>query len=475
MKAKFLLLLSVVTGLQVFATHTRSGEIRHKYLGNYTFEVTVVLYAKYDGTSASADRDSVQVDWGDGSYSTALRSNGTDMTPANGIPDGEIIAVSPISIKKNEYSAVHTYSGAQSVYVVGSFDMNRIDGINNIDNGNSVNLPLYIQDSIFMDNTVIAGYNTSPVFLQHPVQYVFNGQPFKFNSTAYDADGDSLFFEPMIPLQDKDMNVPLYQYPNQYCAGNGIYNVDPYSGQISWFKPCTPGIFNVAVKVKEYRCGQLLSITMRDMQIIVNSFSNQMPLITTAAQDTVIQPGQAIQFSVSAADSNSTQTVSLVAYGGAFDSSATQPLFTATPGNPATGTFSWQPNGSFGKKHAYIFSIVATDNFQVNGDTIWGTSVASFRVWVADTSQCLIASNAYLEKENSVSVYPNPAGSFVLVSAAEEMKEVVVFDVTGQMVGNYFPKARQLNMPVNHLTQGVYIVTLHFATHAETRRFVKSD
>lgn len=475
MKAKFLLLLSVVTGLQVFATHTRSGEIRHKYLGNNTFEVTVAMYAKFDSTSALADRDTVQVDWGDGTYSTALRSNGPDINPADGYPDGEIVAASPIVVKKSEYTAVHTYSSGQPFYVVGCVDMNRIDGINNIDNGNSVSIPLYLQDSIFVSNTIMAGYNTSPVFLQHPVQYAFNGQPFKFNSTAYDADGDSLYFEEMIPLQDKGMNVPLYAYPDQYCISSNIYNVDPNNGQVSWFKPCTPGIFNVAVKVKEYRCGQLLSITMRDMQIIVNSFSNYIPVLNSNVHDTVIQPGETVQFSFSAADSNAAQRVTLTVYGGAFDSSATQPVFATTPGNPATGTFSWQPNGSFGKKHAYIFSIVATDNFQVNGDTISGTSVASFRVWVADTSQCLIASNADLEKENSVSVYPNPASSFVLVSAAEEMKEVVVFDIRGQMVGNYFPKARQLNMPVNHLTQGVYIVTLHFAAHAATRRFVKSD
>lgn len=475
MKTNFLLLLFIVITGQCYATHYRSAEICHKYLGNYTFEITVVTYSKYDGTSGMADADSVMVEWGDGNHGIAFRSNGPDVSPANGIPDGEIIAVSPLSIRKNEYTAVHTYPGLYQYYIVGFFDMNRIDGINNIDNGNSVNVPLYVTDSIFINNTAAADYNTSPVFLQHPVQYAFAGQPFTFNSTAYDADGDSLHFEPMVPLQDKNLNVPLYQYPDQYCPGNDVYTVNAQNGQINWINPCQSGIFNVAVKVREYRCGALLSVTMRDLQIIVIGAGNTVPQITSDATDTIIQPGELIQFAVSVADNDSAQTITLVAYGGAFSALTAQPVFTATPGNPTTGNFSWLPDVSSARKHPYIFSILATDNFQLINDVIPGSSVKSFRVWVADTTACLIASDNSLNRGPAISLFPNPSNSFISVTAENKMEEVVIFDVAGRKVSKHTTAARQLNIPVGSLTAGMYIVAIRYATHTETIRFVKSD
>ena len=46
------------------ATHNRAGEITYEHLGGLKYRVTIVTYTKI---SAPADRDSLELDWGDGS------------------------------------------------------------------------------------------------------------------------------------------------------------------------------------------------------------------------------------------------------------------------------------------------------------------------------------------------------------------------------------------------------------------------
>ena len=58
----------------MWATHNRAGEITIKQTGDLTIEVTVTTYTKT--TSTQADRDSVRVHWGDGSFEYVYRING---------------------------------------------------------------------------------------------------------------------------------------------------------------------------------------------------------------------------------------------------------------------------------------------------------------------------------------------------------------------------------------------------------------
>src|SRR5207249_1765797 len=101
-------------------------------------------------------------------FSTLCRSNG----PFNqsGCRDGVLIATSPVNIKKNEYVGVHTYPGAppNGFFIISFFDMNRIDGINNIDGGQSVNIPFFVEDTLkFPTDISNIGFNSSPV-LRYP-------------------------------------------------------------------------------------------------------------------------------------------------------------------------------------------------------------------------------------------------------------------------------------------------------------------
>ena len=52
------------------ATHYRAGEILYELIGNLKYQVQVITYTKISYPSNLADRDSVVVDWGDGTHPT---------------------------------------------------------------------------------------------------------------------------------------------------------------------------------------------------------------------------------------------------------------------------------------------------------------------------------------------------------------------------------------------------------------------
>ncbi len=353
------------------ATHYRAGEILYKLIGNFKYEVTVVTYSKFDGQSQLADRDRIEINWGDGTGDSVCRSNG----PVNGsgCRDGIIVATSPISIKKSEYKAIHTYPGfpPNGFFVISFYDLNRIDGINNILNGNSVNIPFYVEDTLkYPTDLANIGFNSSPILSCDPIDYANLFQTYLHNPCPYDPDGDSLDFQ-LIPCQQGPISgnqVPQYAYPDQYCRANNFptnsLTIDRHTGQLVWETPCQLGIFNVAILVTEYRGGIALGTLIRDMQIIVVQQNNSAPQLSKL-QDTCVRAGDQLIANVTATDGG-IQNITLSANGAPFQvpsSPATFPVVTGV-GN-VTGTFRWNTDCSHIKGQQYVAVFRATDDFPI--------------------------------------------------------------------------------------------------------------
>ena len=74
---KLLLLLPILFALFINdadATHNRAGEITYRHMGGFTYMIRVTTYTKK--SSKAADRDSLTVEWGDGTSSVLPRING---------------------------------------------------------------------------------------------------------------------------------------------------------------------------------------------------------------------------------------------------------------------------------------------------------------------------------------------------------------------------------------------------------------
>lgn len=338
------------------ATHNRAGEITYTQIGELTIRATITTYTRT--SSFAADRDSLELFWGDGTSTIVPRSNG----------NGEEL---PNDIKVNRYTAEHSYP-TRSQYKLSVTDPNRIAGIQNIDFPNSVNIQFYIETTLTLLDQRFQGENSSAILLQPPIDFACLGQPFLHNPNAFDADGDSLSYELIAPFQEEGVNVPNYSFPDEIAPGeDNQISINPETGDFIWESPQILGEFNLTILIKEYRNGFLINQIIRDMQILIapcfdnNMEQNVAPQIESIDEICVIA-GEKIEFDVIATDLDSLQFLTLSALGGPFiidsnDVSFDQQLQTGL--SPFKGTFVWNTDCSNISEEYYQVVFKAIDNF----------------------------------------------------------------------------------------------------------------
>lgn len=127
--------------------------------------------------------------------------------------------------------------------------------------------------------------NNSPQYTAQPIPYVCLNQVVNYNYGVTEADGDSLVFSFACGFSGgaPPMFTPLtYTAPTYSCTTPipGI-SINSQTGQIT-FSPALTGNFVVVVKVVEYEpgTGNILSVTYRDIQIVVINCSNDVPYLS---------------------------------------------------------------------------------------------------------------------------------------------------------------------------------------------------
>jgi gliding motility-associated-like protein len=386
----FILSALLLLCFDVKATHNRAGEIYYEYIGPLSYRATVVTYTKISGISSAADRDSMILDWGDGTLEAVVRVNGPDAN-GNGIPDGELIGN---DIKMNIYvSGVHTYQGPRPFYVISVTDPNRVENIINIAAGSgSVNVPIYFEDTIKYFPPEIFTGNSSPILLNPPIDYANILDTFYHNPNAFDPDGDSLHFSLVPCMQAMGEPVPAFQFPDQFPPGpNNNFTINHRTGEIIWAVPQIPGIYNIAILVREYRNGVNIGTMLRDMAIFVGNTINDPPVLTPL-RDTCVVAGSSVSVSMSATDADANQTVTITANGAPFQIDPSRVIFNSTPGNPAFANFTWQTTCNDIRSQFYQVVFKATDNFvNIDNSSLPLADLESFLITVIPPPPNLIS------------------------------------------------------------------------------------
>ncbi len=353
-----MLCVGVLATLSLWATHNRAGEITYEQIDDLTIRIKITTYTQT--SSVAADRDSLLVFWGDGTSEYVFRTNGS----GNGVPLEN-------NIKLNIYEANHTYP-ARATYTVGFMDRNRVANILNVNAPNSIEVPFYVQTTFTFLSSQFQGRNSSAQLLQPPVDIACVGQPYIHNPNAYDIDGDSLAYRLGIPAMTADMNVPVYQFPDQIVPGptNNI-SLDPITGDFVWDNPKLIGQYNIAIIIDEYRNGQLINSIVRDMQIrvencIKESEVNRPPSIDAPTEICVIA-GETIEVNIPIGDPNVASLVQVSATGGPFLQAVSPATFT-TPNQdyaavPSISTFRWETTCEHVSKFGYQVIFKAQDLF----------------------------------------------------------------------------------------------------------------
>lgn len=334
----------------LFGTHNRSGEITYVQLGPLTIRATITTYTK--ASSTAADRDSLLLNWGDGTSQNVARSNGS----------GDIIPGE--DIKVNYYTAEHTYPG-RATYTLSFEDPNRVNNIVNVNFPNSVDVPFFVSTTFTLINTQFQGFNNSVILLQPPIDFACLNQRFVHNPNAYDIDGDSLSYELVVPLQSEGTQVPAYQYPDQVSAGPGnTIFLDPETGDFIWDSPKQAGEYNIAIKINEYRNGVLLNSVIRDMQIRVQSCQSLPPLLEVEEEICVVA-GETIDIPVFTDDPDQDQQVRINATGGPFLVDFSKALLTNEgkfADTPYSSRFIWETKCEHISNNFYQVVFRAQDN-----------------------------------------------------------------------------------------------------------------
>ena len=336
---KFLYILLVFISTTLFATHNRAGEITYKHLGGFTYEVTITTYTKI-GNGVAADRDDLEIMWGDGTSEILDRIIYTDYYG---------------TYRHNIYRGTHTYPGI-GIYELVMQDPNRNSDIQNIPE--SVNIVFAIKTQLKISAAL--GNNSTPVLLNKPLDKGAIGQVFIHNPGAYDPDGDSLSYKLTTCLGYDGEPIPGYSYP---IAANSI-SIDEYTGDFVWDYPTQVGEYNIAILIEEWRNGVKIGRILRDMQIDIKETNNLPPSIQEL-NDTCIMAGESLQFDVIATDEND-YSITLTASG--INKEEISEI-----GNPTFGdadisagyikkTFKWTPSCDKIKKQPYTVVFKAEDN-----------------------------------------------------------------------------------------------------------------
>lgn len=330
------------------ATHNRAGEITYEHLGGLTFRATITTYTVPD---SPADRPWLPLSWGDGTIDTVYRSNGGG--------NGEVIA---FGVKKNTYTATHTYPSA-STYVLSMEDPNRNAGILNIPN--SVNVVFYIETTLTI--SPFFGSNSTPVLLNPPIDNACVNRRYIHNPGAYDPDGDSLSYELVTCMAEGGEPIFGYTIPN------GV-SMNAVTGDLIWEFPTQQGEYNYAIRINEWRRPEgsdqyaLMGYVIRDLQVTVLSCQN-LPPIVTSVDEICVEVGDTLVFPVYAWDQDG-HGVRLTATGGPLVNGFSNAFFpqptVAANHDTAVSIFRWIPQCGNVQLQPHTMLFRAIDNPPAN-------------------------------------------------------------------------------------------------------------
>ena len=336
MKQIIIIFSLIIFSVYVYATHERAGEIIYKHINGLTYEITIITYTY---TPSPADREELEVLWGDGIVDTIQRTSKQNMGN---------------DIQKNIYIGKHTYP-AMGNYIISMEDPNRNQGIINVPN--SVDIPFYIESEIIINPFLES--NNSPILENPPIDIGCVGKPFYHNPGAVDLDGDSLVYSLIKCKGLNGKNIPGYTLP----SSSKSIGINAATGDFYWDSPIMQGEYNIAILIEEFRYGIKVGSVVRDMQIIIMACDNNPPEIVTIG-DTCINAGDTLEFKVLAKDKDYGQIVTLSATGSVFylkDNSVTfnQPV---ADHDSVSSDFSWATNCNHIQNQPYTIFFKAIDN-----------------------------------------------------------------------------------------------------------------
>lgn len=352
-------LLLLVSG-KVSASHTMGADLTYQCLGGNTYKVTVSFYRDCIGIAAPANPLVTinSASCGQSLSVTCYKRPGTgqEVTPACSSSVTTCNGGSFTGIQEWVYDGIVTLPAACADWTFGYSLCCRNAAITTINSPSGSTF--YIYATL---NNLVSTCNSSPTFSNKPVPFLCLGQQYCFNHGAYDADGDSLVYSLITPMQTSSSTV-TYHAP--YNASNPL-NSSPSTafntatGDIC-LNPQALEVTVMAVLVKEYRNGVLIGSVERDLQLTVMNCANNLPSLSgingTNNFSMTVCANQQTCFNIFSNDPDAGQQLSVD-----WNYGIPGATFSSGSGLHPTGTFCWTP-GPADIGNSYTFTVRVQDD-----------------------------------------------------------------------------------------------------------------
>ncbi len=190
--------------------------------------------------------------------------------------------VTVITYAQNIYLNPADYKDPQGYYII--WDRCCRNAADNIVNSSLSGMLFYLEFPALLDASGAEFKNSSPQFSTPNGEYICKGQPFKFDNSATDADGDEIHYSFVTPLRgfsnsnnaipdpQPSSNYPVISWVGGYDANTAIPSSPSMaidSKGIITVKSDNIGLYVFSVLVEELRNGVVIGRVRRDFQLKV--------------------------------------------------------------------------------------------------------------------------------------------------------------------------------------------------------------
>ncbi len=285
-----ILLAGFIVPTNLSATHIVGGDLTFRCLGNNRYEIRLTMRrdcllgaedAPFDNPAGVGFFDAVTNQLipigGVGGY-LPMFLNENDTLNQTFISDCTI-AGNDVCVEQTVYVDTVTLPFRPNGYIMAYQRCCRNGTLANVANPLHTGMTL----TAYLSPQEMTDCGNGPQFGPYPPIYICANEPFTFNHSATDDEGDSLVYSLCTPLAggDQDFNMPqpppnppydtvVWQppYGPQNLLGGEPLTIDPHTGVINAV-PNVVGQFIVGIRVDSYRDGVLVGYKKRDFQVNV--------------------------------------------------------------------------------------------------------------------------------------------------------------------------------------------------------------
>jgi len=261
-----IILFSLAPFQNVNASHAVAADLTYVWLGGNNYQARLYFYRDCSGinvpNSITLNASSTSCGLNQNFTMTLSSSAGVEIPPICIIGLSTCNGGSVFGIREYIYLVSFTLTGNCTDWRLSYSVCCRNAAITNISAPGSAGQYFYA----YLNNLNFSG-NTSPKFLNKPAPYQCINNPYCFDMSATDADGDSLVYRLVTPMRTATNPVTfLAGYtPVQPINSSPLMTMNSTTG-LSCVWPLTQGVYCMAVRVYEYRNGQLIGSIIRDLQ-----------------------------------------------------------------------------------------------------------------------------------------------------------------------------------------------------------------